>query len=137
MLNYTNNLTSGIKGLILFAPLMKPPVGVEDKGWLRQCFEVANSVSQDTVSKADYLTDVAILSGLIFDFTTIRETIMETIMQESSVIQHFLQQGIEQGIEQGARNSLIEGILENLEIRFHAPNLQEIKEMLDEIHECE
>ena len=50
-------------------------------------------------------------------------------MQESSVIQHFLQQGI----DQGARNSLIEGILENLEVRFHAPNLQEIKELLEGI----
>ena len=54
-------------------------------------------------------------------------------MQESSVIQHFLQQGKEQGIEQGARGSLIEGILENLEVRFHTHNLQEVKAALERI----
>lgn len=126
-------LEAGVKGLIPFVPLMKPPVGIEDKDWLWQCVEVADSVPQDTVSKADYLTDLAILSGLIFDYTTIREIIMEAIMQESSVIQHFLQQGKEQGIEQGARGSLIEGILENLEVRFHTHNLQEVKTALERI----
>ncbi len=50
-------------------------------------------------------------------------------MQESSVIQHFLQQGIDQGV----RESLIEGILENLEVRFHAHNLQEVKTALERI----
>ena len=61
--------------------------------WIRQCVEVADSVPQDDIAKADYLADLAILGGLIFDYSTIKETIMETIMQESSVIQHFLQKG--------------------------------------------
>ena len=50
-------------------------------------------------------------------------------MHESSVIQHFLQQGI----EQGTRESLIEGILENLEVRFHATNLQAVEAVLGQI----
>ena len=70
-------------------------------------------------------------------------------MQESSVIQHFLQQGLEQGIEQGleqgieqgleqgieqgTRKSLIEGILENLEVRFNSSNLQAIASTLEQI----
>ena len=68
---------------------------MEPKEWIRQCVEAADSVPQDDIAKADYLADLAILGGLIFDYSTIKETIMETIMQESSVIQHFLQKGIE------------------------------------------
>ena len=40
---------------------------MKGEDWLRQCVEVADSIQQDEVSKADYLTDLAILSGLIFD----------------------------------------------------------------------
>ncbi len=58
-------------------------------------------------------------------------------MQESSVIQHFLQQGIErgleQGIERGARDSLIEGILEILELRFSASALSQVVSALGRI----
>ena len=119
-------LEAGVKGLIPFAPLMKPPTGMKDGDWFRRCVEIADSVQQDAVSKADYLTDLAILSGLIFDYPTIRETIMEAIMHESSVIQHFLQQG--------ARESLIEGILENLEVRFNARDLQAVASTLQRIN---
>ena len=141
-------LEAGVKGLIPFTPLMKPPVGMEDETWLQRCFEAANAVSEDPVSKADYLTDVAILSGLVFEYETIRDILMEATMYESSVIQHFLQQGIEQvqqgieqgvqqGIEQGTRASLIEGILENLEVRFHAPNLGTVASVLADIEDME
>ena len=103
------------------------------------CF--ADAVSEDPVSKADYLTDVAILSGLVFDYETIRDILMEATMYESSVIQHFLQQGIEQGIEQGVqqgtRESLIEGILENLEVRFQAPHLETLASTLAAIEGVE
>ena len=40
---------------------------------------------------------------------------------------------MEQGIEQGTRESLIEGILENLEVRFHSTNLQAIALKLERI----
>lgn len=126
-------LEASVKGLIPFTPLMKPPAGMESEEWLRRCVEVADTVSVDPVLKADYLTDLAILGGLIFEYSTIREIIMEAIMHESSVIQHFLQQGIEQGMEQGTRKSLIEGILENLEVRFNSPNLQAIASTLEQI----
>ena len=119
-------LEAGVKGLIPFTPLMKPPTGIKGEDWLRQCVEVADSVQQDAMSKADYLTDLAILSGLIFDYPAISETIMEAIMQESSVVQHFLQQG--------ARESLIEGILENLEVRFNARDLQTVATTLQRIN---
>ena len=107
----------------------------------------------DAVSKADYLADVAILSGLVFEYETIRDILMEATMYESSVIQHFLQQGIEQGVQQGieqgvqqgieqgiergTRASLIEGILENLEVRFHAPHLETLASTLADIDDVE
>ena len=126
-------LEAGVKGLIPFTPLMKPPPGMKDQEWLRHCVEVADAVEQDSVSKADYLTDLAILGGLIFAYSTVRQIIMEAIMQESSVIQHFLQQGREQGIERGTRESLIEGILENLEFRFKTHDLQIVAARLERI----
>ena len=142
-----------MKGLIPFTPLMKPPSCMKGEDWLRHCVEAAEAVEQDSVSKADYLTDLAILGGLIFEYSTVREIIMEAIMQESSVIQHFLQQGIEQGreqgieqgieqgreqgieqgIERGTRESLIEGILENLEFRFKTHDLQIVAARLERI----
>ncbi len=112
---------------------MKPPEGMPLDDWLRECVQVADSVLVDASTKADYLADLAILSGLIFDYETIRNTILEAAMHESSVIQHFLQQGIEKGIEQGTRESLIEGIVENLEVRFQVHNLQAVQSALERI----
>lgn len=50
-------------------------------------------------------------------------------MQESSVIQHFLQQG--------ARESIVEGILENLEVRFNARNLQAAASTLEYVDDVQ
>ncbi len=143
-------LDSGVKGLIPFTPLMRPSADASSgDAWLRRCVSVAESVYVESASKGEYLTDLAILSGLIFEYSSIRETIMEAIMQESSVIQHFLQQGIErgleqgiergreegleQGIERGARESLIEGILEILELRFNDSALSQVASALRRI----
>ena len=134
-------LEAGVKGLIPFTPLMKRPENTEPEEWIRQCVEAADSVPQDDIAKADYLADLAILGGLVFGYPTIRETIMETIMQESSVIQHFLQKGIEQGIEQGiergTRDSLVEGILENLEVRFNTRSLQAVASTLEYVDDVQ
>ncbi len=140
-------LDAGVKGLIPFTPLMRPSADASSgDAWLRRCVSVAESVYAESVSKGEYLTDLGILSGLIFEYSSIRETIMEAIMQESSVIQHFLQQGIERGIErgreegreegreQGTRESLIEGILETLELRFSGSTLSEVATTLQQIH---
>lgn len=43
---------------------------------------------------------------------------MDAIMRESLSAQYIKQLGIEQGIEQGERRSMIEAILDVLEIRF-------------------
>ena len=100
-------LDEGPSGLLPFAPLMQQPVGVAAEGWLRQCVHRAQQVPMDETLKANYLADLAILSGLVYEYETIMTIIAEATMYESSVVQYFtekaLEQGIEQGIEQGRR----------------------------------
>ena len=125
-------LDAKLKGVIPFAPLMKPPAGVDGEAWLSRCVAAAEAVPQDASESADYLGCMGVLSGLKFDWDTIHQFISEATMYESSVVQHFFQQGI----EQGARESIIEGILETLDVRFDAgvgttlqPTLESIEEL--------
>ena len=125
-------LDASLKGVIPFTPLMKPPAGVDDEAWLSRCVAAAEAVPQDASESADYLGCMGVLSGLKFDWDTIHQFISEATMYESSVVQHFFQQGI----EQGARESIIEGILETLDVRFDAgvgttlqPTLESIEEL--------
>ncbi len=43
----------------------------------------------DETLKANYLADLAILSGLVYNLETIRTIIAEETMYESSVVQYF------------------------------------------------
>ena len=122
-----------LKGLIPFAPLMKPPEDVNSEEWLRQCIQVAKSVTQDESNQADYLTNLGILGGIILDYETIRDIILEETMQESSVIQHFTQQGIEQGKREGT----IQAILDVLEVQFQLDDVQTLKPVLENIEELQ
>ena len=107
-------LDEGHSGLLPFAPLMQRPVGVDAEAWLRQCINRAQEVPMDETLKANYLADLAILSGLVYKSETIMTIIAEATMYESSVAQYFAEKGIKQGIEQGIRES----IQEALELRF-------------------
>ena len=111
-------LDAGPSGLLPFAPLMQPPAGVDAEGWLRQCVNRAQQVPLDEGVKANYLADLAMLSGLVYNLETIMTIIEEETMYESSVVQYFTEKGIEQGIKQGGRERAIEDLLEVLEIRF-------------------
>ena len=122
-----------LKGLVPFAPLMKPPEEMAPEDWLRRCVEVAEAIPMDAADKPDYLASMAILCNVIFDFQNIREIIPEEILMQSDVAQHFKKLGIEQGIEQGARESIIEGILESMEIRFSASGVEKLKPMLENV----
>ena len=122
-----------MKGVIPFAPLMKPPAGVTTEQWFAHCVEAAKSIPQDVSDQGDYLAGMGILSGLVLDFEIIKKFISEELMYESSVVQHYLQQGLEQGLEQGARESTIESILDVLEVRFHSYDVQALKPALDSI----
>ncbi len=116
-------LDGGPSGLFPFVPLMKRPVGIDSEGWLRHCVDATNALAVDESIKVDILGKLMILGGLEYDPTLInrillQEGLMDAIMRESSFAQYIKQQGIEQGIEQGERRSLVEAILEVLEIRF-------------------
>ena len=115
-------LDAGHSGLLPFAPLMQRPTGVDAEAWLRQCVNRAQAVPMDETLKANYLANLAILSGLVYNLETIRTIISEETMYESSVVQYFtekaLEQGIEQGIERGGRERAIEDLLDVLAIRF-------------------
>ena len=52
---------------------------------------------------------------------------------QSEVVQYFKELGMQEGIEQGARETIIEGILESLEFRFPASDVQKLKPMLENI----
>ena len=64
--------------------------------------------------KANYLADLAVLSGLVYNLETIMAIIAEETMCESSVVYYFT----EKALEQEERKSTLEAILEVLEIRF-------------------
>ena len=101
-------------GLMPFLPLMQPPVDVDDLQWLHQCVETTKSLSLDTTTQANLLTDMWIMSGLTHDQLPLSDIFREDIMQESPVYQSIL----EKGIAQGARKMLIETILELIDVRF-------------------
>ena len=109
-------LDRGHVGLLPFAPLMQRPVGVDAEVWLRQCVYQAQAVPMDETVKANYLADLAILSGLVYKSETVMTIISEATMYESSVAQYFAEKGIKQGIEQGIRES----IQDVLALRFDA-----------------
>ena len=126
-------LNAKLKGLIPFAPLMKPPNAIDADGWLRECVRVADALPMDEPDKPDYLSNLAILGGLIFDYQTIREIILEETMQESSVIQHFT----ELGIEQGERKGVLGSLLDVLESRFQTSEVHTLKPTLESIEEIQ
>ena len=107
-------LDAGHSGLLPFAPLMQRPTGVDAEAWLRQCVNRAQAVPMDETLKANYLANLAILSGLVYNLETIRTIISEETMYESSVVQYFT----EKGIKQGSRERAIEDLLDVLAIRF-------------------
>ena len=111
-------LDKGHPGLLPFAPLMQPPADMDAEAWLRQCVHRAQQVPMDETLKANYLADLAFLSGLVYKSETIMTILAEETMYESSIAQYFTEKGIKQGIEQGGRERAVEDLLDVLEIRF-------------------
>ena len=119
-------LDAGPSGLIPFAPLMQRPAGVDDEAWLRQCVNRAQAVPMDEPLKENYLADLAILSGLVYNLETVMTIIAEETMYESSVVQYFTEKALKQGIEQGIEQGLQESILDVLELRFQPEDVRRL-----------
>ena len=126
-------LDGGYTGLLPFAPLMQPPEGLAAAPWLRQCVQRAEALPMAAETKANFLTDLVILSGLVYDYQTIQRIIPEDIMYESSVIQHFAEQGIEQGREQVGR----EFLLDVLALRFQPEDVQRLASRIEAIDDVQ
>ena len=116
-------------GLLPFAPLMQPPEGLAAVQWLRQCVQRAETLPMAEAMKANFLTDLAIMSGLVYDYQIIQRIIPEDIMYESSVIQHFA----EQAREQGGR----EFLLDVLALRFQPEDVQRLASRLEAIEDVQ
>ena len=130
-------LDEGPSGLLPFAPLMQRPAGVDAEAWLRQCVQRAQAVPMDETLKANYLADLAILSGLVYKSETIMTIISEATMYESSVVQYFTEKGIKQGIEQGGRDRTVEALLEVLAIRFGLAASDPLADLLGAINDVQ
>ena len=115
-------LDAGPSGLLPFTPLMQRPAGVDADAWLRQCVSRAQAVPMDETRKENYLADLAVLSGLVYNLETVLTIIAEETMYESSVVQHFTEKALKQGIEQG----LQESILDVLELRFQPEDVRRL-----------
>ena len=115
-------LDSGSVGLLPFAPLMQPPVGQAEAEWLEQCVAKAWDMPLAQSVKADVLTGLTLLSGLVYNPQTVstivsKEHLMD-LMRESPFAQYLTQQAREEGIEQGIEQGIRESIQEVLELRF-------------------
>ena len=115
-------LDSGSVGLLPFAPLMQPPAGQAKAAWLEHCVAKAWDMPLERPVKADVLTGLTLLSGLVYNPQTVtaityKEYLMD-LMRESPFAQYLTQQAREEGIEQGGRERAIEDLLDVLEIRF-------------------
>ena len=126
-------LDGGHAGLLPFVPLMQRPVGVDAEAWLRQCVHRAQEVPMDETIKANYLADLAILSGLVYKSETVMTIIAEATMYESSVVRYFTEKALEQGIEQGIRES----IQEVLELRFQPETVRRLAARLEAIDDVQ
>ena len=122
-------LDSGLGGLAAVCP-PDAAAGRTGRGrvWLEQCVAKAWDMPLERPVKADVLTGLTLLSGLVYNPQTVtaivsKEYLMD-LMRESPFAQYLTQQareeGIEQGIEQGERKQAIEALLEVVELRFGA-----------------
>ena len=118
-------------GLTPFAPLMKPPAGMDGLQWAIQCNERTKALSLPTDIRSSLLVSQWIMGGLILPKQSIRGFISEEIMQESSFFEYLdeyfdetkgkehyqrgIQQGIQQGREQGIQQGREQGIQQGRE----------------------
>ena len=110
--------------MLPFAPLMQPPAAQAETAWLEQCVAKARDMPLAPSVKADVLTGLTLLSGLVYNPQTVttivsKEHLMD-LMRESPFGQYLTQQAREEGIEQGERKHAIESLLEVVELRFGA-----------------
>ena len=140
-------------GLTPFAPLMKPPAGMDGLQWAIQCNERTKALSLPTNIRSNLLVSQWIMGGLIHPKQTISGFISEEIMQESSFFEYLdeyfdetkgkehyqrgVQQGIQQGAEQGARQIAAKNLFAILESRFDDGAVQSLRPAVEKIQDLQ
>ena len=126
-------------GLTPFAPLMKPPVGIDGLQWAIQCNERTKALALPTDIRSNLLVSQWIMSGLIHPQQAISDFFSEEVMQESSFFQYLDEtRGKEQyqlGIQQGEKRKAIRNLFEVLEFRFDGLAVRAIRPALENIHD--
>ena len=132
-------------GLLLFAPLMQPPAGMERLQWAIQCNERTKALSLPKDIRSNLLVSQWVMSGLIHPHQAIGNFLSEAVMQESSVYQHFLEtagkehyeRGLQQGTELGARKTAIKSLVKVLEFKFDGRAVQALRPALESIQDLQ
>ena len=127
-------LDSGSVGLLPFAPLMQPPAGQAGAAWLEQCVAKAWDMPLKRSVKADVLTGLTLLSGLVYNPQTItaivaKEYLMD-LMHESSFTQHLVESIREKIIKEGIEQGIRESIQEVLELRFQPTAVRRLADQI-------
>ena len=134
-------------GLTPFAPLMKPPAGMDGYQWAIQCNERTKALSLPTKIRSNLLVSQWIMGGLIHPKQAISGFISEEIMQESSFFEYYddtkgkehyqrgVQQGREEGIQQGARQIATTNLFAVLKSRFDDGAVQSLKPAVEKIQD--
>ncbi len=136
-------------GLTPFAPLMKPPAGMDGLQWAIQCNERTKALSLPTNIRSNLLVSQWIMGGLILPKQAISGFISEEIMQESSFFEYLdeyfdetkgkehYQRGIQQGAEQGARQIATKNLIAVLESRFDDGVAQVLRPAVEKIQDLQ
>ncbi len=124
-------------GVMPFAPLMRPPTGMERLQWAVQCNEKTKELSLPSDIRSNLLVSQWVLSGLIHPHQAISGFLSEVVMRESSVYQHLVETAgkeyYQQGIEEGVRQTAIKSVFDVLEFRFDGHAVQALRPALESI----
>ncbi len=148
-LNGLSVLNRGYVGLLPFAPLMQPPAGQGRAAWLGDCVATAAGLPLDRSVRADFITGLALLSGLAYNPQTILATISKenlmALVGESSFAQYLTQSALEEGLERGIEQGLEQGIepggreflLDLLALRFPADQVRPLADRIGAIDDVQ
>lgn len=112
-------------GLLPFAPLMKPPAGMEPERWVQTCVNATRvtSVSQETQANLFYA--LYLFGSIIYDPQAFKQLIPEDLMRESK------------GYQLIVRENTIEHIVALLEQQFHKETVRALTPALQNIDDLE
>lgn len=128
-------------GLVPFAPLMKPPAGMDKFQWAVQCNEKTKSLSLSSNVRSNLLVSQWVMSGLVHPHQAIADFIQEGIVQESSIFQHWLEttgkERYQEGKELGECQAMVEALYSVLDHKFDSFAVRMLITSLVEIKDFE